>query len=73
VVKRVNSRSCFLKSVELAEAAAEVELVDGTIQEKGGKKWLLSKRWNERFGDKIEVEGSGAVELVIRYADDEED
>ena len=60
----------FLRSVELAESAAEVDLVDGTIQEKGGKKWLLSKRWNERFGDKVEVDNKGSLTLTVEYKDE---
>ena len=61
----IRTNPAFSASVQAAEAEAEAKWLEGTEEEQGGKRWLLSRRFRPDYGDKVEVEHSGEQKLII--------
>ena len=64
--------SDFLDDVEEAEAVAEARLLEGAKREPGGKRWLLSRRFGQRFGDQLELNVAGAMNVIVEWPEDQE-
>ncbi len=61
----------FRESILAAEAKVEQRLLDQAIgTDPIGARWYLSRKFRKDYGDKVEVEHSGDIELV--FVDDED-
>jgi len=49
----------FWEALQEADAQAEVKLLREVRKEKGGPKWIMERRWPERWGQKIEMRNEG--------------
>ena len=49
----------FWEALQQADAEAEATLIEETKKEKGGPRWILERRWPERWGQRVDVKWSG--------------
>lgn len=59
----------FSEKVDSGLAEAEKRWVESVEKEQGGSRWLLAHRLRQDWGEKIEVNHSGAVEFVVSWDD----
>jgi len=65
----------FREELQKADAEAEATLLQEVRKEKGGPKWIMERRWPERWGQKIEVRNEG-IAFVMDWGfalEDDED
>jgi hypothetical protein len=65
--------SYLVDEVYLAEAKLMQKWITQTAGEPQGTRWLLSRRFRENFGDKLELEHSGTVDVEITWPDEVEE
>lgn len=61
----------FWESVKQAEARSEIELIERVKEEPTGNRWLLARRFRDRFGDRLEVDHTGKTEIEIVWPEEE--
>ncbi|RME07092.1 MAG: hypothetical protein D6803_04830 [Anaerolineae bacterium] len=54
----------FWEALQQADAEAEAALIEETKKERGGPRWILERRWPERWGQKVDVKFEGTVFAV---------
>lgn len=59
----------FRAQVEAWEAQAMFDMVEKAKREPKGNQWLLSRRFRDDYGDKLQLEQSGDVTLNIRVVE----